>query len=176
MYELYSVCASLLCETQKDETKQKRWQKHYREDKKPYVGGILITSFKLPVLSCSQLLKITGFKNTIYNVLALDRCSTCVTVLIYETKMVTVNYVFLCAFFFLKSGGEGCRDMAAADARVREKKKNVLFFGGIWRKRKTFPKKKDKKKGEKKKQKSEKMKKYMNIFFFLSNTFQCDLW
>lgn len=33
MYELYSVCASLLCETQKDETKQKRWQKHYREDK-----------------------------------------------------------------------------------------------------------------------------------------------
>lgn len=34
MYELYSVCASLLCETQKDETKQKRWQKHYREDKK----------------------------------------------------------------------------------------------------------------------------------------------
>lgn len=99
MYELYSVCASLLCETQKDETKQKRWQKHYREDKKQYVGGILITSFKLPVLSCSQLLKITGFKNTIYNVLALDRCSTCVTVLIYETKMVTVNYVFLCAFF-----------------------------------------------------------------------------
>lgn len=175
MYELYSVCASLLCETQKDETKQKRWQKHYREDKKPYVGGILITSFKLPVLSCSQLLKITGFKNTIYNVLALDRCSTCVTVLIYETKMVTVNYVFLCAFFFLKSGGEGCRDMAAADARVRGEKKNVLFFGGIWRKPNTFPKKRQKK-GEKKKQKSEKMKKYMNIFFFLSNTFQCDLW
>lgn len=58
-----------------------------------------IMSFKLPVLSCSQLLKITGFKNTIYNVLALDRCSTCVTVLIYKTKMVTVNYVFLCAFF-----------------------------------------------------------------------------
>lgn len=38
-------------------------------------------------------------KKTIYNVLAIDRCSTCVTVLIYETKMVTVNYVFLCAFF-----------------------------------------------------------------------------
>jgi len=67
------------------------------EGVKQYVGE-LITSFKLPVLSCSQPLKITGFKNTIYNVLALDRCSTCVTVLIYETKMVTVNYVFLCAF------------------------------------------------------------------------------
>lgn len=175
MYELYSVCASLLCETQKDETKQKRWQKHYREDKKPYVGGILITSFKLPVLSCSQLLKITGFKNTIYNVLALDRCSTCVTVLIYETKMVTVNYVFLCAFFFLKSGGEGCRDMAAADARVRKKTFCFLveYDGNV----KAFPeKKKTKKRRKKKKQKSEKMKKYMNIFFFLSNTFQCDLW
>lgn len=66
---------------------------------KEYVGEFRIASFKLPVLSCSQPLKIiTGFKNTIYNVLALDRCSTCVTVLIYETKMVTVNYVFLCAF------------------------------------------------------------------------------
>lgn len=77
----------------------KKDYKSITEDKKQYVGGSLITSFKLPVLSCSQLLKITGFKNTIYNVLALDRCSTCVTVLIYETKMVTVNYVFLCGFF-----------------------------------------------------------------------------
>lgn len=93
------MCASLLCETQKEVTKQKSITEGI---KKKYVGGILITSFKLPVLSCSQLLKITGFKNTIYNVLALDRCSTCVTVLIYETKMVTVNYVFLCAFFFKK--------------------------------------------------------------------------
>lgn len=117
MYELYSVCASLLCDIQK-KIKQKRKQKHYREDKKQYVGGILIMSFKLPVLSCSQLLKITGFKNTIYNVLALDRCSTCVTVLIYETKMVTVNYVFLCAFSFYKAG-RSCPDIAAVYARVR---------------------------------------------------------
>lgn len=128
MYELYSVCASLLCETQKDETKQKDDKSITERIKNPYVGGILITSFKLPVLSCSQLLKITGFKNTIYNVLALDRCSTCVTVLIYETKMVTVNYVFLFAFFFY-SGGDGCRDTAAADARVWKKK--LLVFGGI---------------------------------------------
>ncbi len=157
MYELYSVCASLLCETQKDETKQKRWQKHYREDKKQYVGGILITSFKLPVLSCSQLLKITGFKNTIYNVLALDRCSTCVTVLIYETKMVTVNYVFLCAFF-LKSGGEGCRDTAAADARVR--KKTFCFWWNIMETKRVSEKRK---KNEKKWKKNEKIYEY--IFF-----------
>lgn len=97
MYGLYSVCASLLCETQKYETK--KMTKALQRTKKHYVGEILIPSFKLPVLSCSQLLKITGLKKTIYNVLALDRCSTCVTVLIYETKMVTVNYVFLCAFF-----------------------------------------------------------------------------
>ena len=64
------------------------------------VGEILMTSFQLPVLSCSQPLKNNNrIQDTIYNVLALDRCSTCVTVLIYETKMVTVNYVFLCAFF-----------------------------------------------------------------------------
>lgn len=163
MYELYSVCASLLCETQKDETKQKRWQKHYREDKKPYVGGIPITSFKLPVLSCSQLLKITGFKNTIYNVLALDRCSTCVTVLIYETKMVTVNYVFLCAFFFFKSGGEGCRDMAAADARVREKKKNVFVFWWNMSETKRVFRKKDKKKEKKR---NKKVKKWKNIWIY----------
>lgn len=133
MYELYSVCASLLCWTRKRLNKNKKDDKSITERiKKRYIGGILITSFKLPVFSCSQLLKITGFKNTIYNVLALDRCSTCVTVLIYETKMVTVNYVFLCAFFFLfffKAGEKGCRDMAAADARVR--KKLFLFFGGI---------------------------------------------
>lgn len=97
MYELYSVCASLLCKIQKKK-QNKKDDKALQRGKK-HVGGILITSFKLPVLSCSQLLKITGFKNTIYNVLALDRCSTCVTVLIYKTKMVTVNYVFLCAFF-----------------------------------------------------------------------------
>lgn len=133
MYELYSVCASLLCWTRKRLNKNKKDDKSITERiKKRYIGGILITSFKLPVFSCSQLLKITGFKNTIYNVLALDRCSTCVTVLIYETKMVTVNYVFLCAFFFLfffKAGEKGCRDTAAADARVR--KKLFLFFGGI---------------------------------------------
>jgi len=94
------------------------WKK--KKKRKRYVCGLLITSFKLPVLSCSQLLKITGFKNTIYDVLALDRCSTCVTVLIYETKMVTVNYVFLCAFF-LRGGGE--KDTTAVDARV-----SFLFF------------------------------------------------
>lgn len=97
----YSLCVPHFCVKLK---KMKQNKKAYREDKKQYVGGILITSFELPVLSCSQLLKITGSKNTIYNVLALDRCSTCVTVLIYETKMVTVNYVFLCAF--LKKAGE----------------------------------------------------------------------
>lgn len=159
MYELYSVCASLLCETQK-ETKQKRWQKHYREDKKQYVGGILITSFKLPVLSCSQLLKITGFKNTIYNVLALDRCSTCVTVLIYETKMVTVNYVFLCAFF-LKRGGEGCRDTAAADARVREKK--PFCFLVEYNGNENIV---SKKRGKKEKKKEKKRKKWKNIWIY----------
>lgn len=159
----YTLCVPHFCvKTQKDETKQKRWQKHYREDKKQYVGGTLITSFKLPVLSCSQLLKITGFKNTIYNVLALDRCSTCVTVLIYETKMVTVNYVFLCAFFFLKSGGEGCRDTAAADARVR---KNVLFLVEYNGNKNTFPKKEKKMKKMKKKEK--KMKKIYEYIFFL---------
>lgn len=157
MYELYSVCASLLCETQKDKTKQKRWQKHYREGKKQYVGGILITSFKLPVLSCSQLLKITGFKNTIYNVLALDRCSTCVTVLIYETKMVTVNYVFLCAFF-LKSGGEGCRDMGTAHVW----KKTFLFLVD-YNGNDMFSKKRKKK--EKKKKKKEKTKNIWIYFF-----------
>lgn len=56
--------------------------KHYRERRK--LGGIQI--IKLPVLSCSQLLKITGFRIQFYNVLALDRCSTCVTVLIYKPK------------------------------------------------------------------------------------------
>lgn len=93
----YTLCVPHLCETQKYETKK---MTKALQRTKNYVGEILITSFKLPVLSCSQLLKITGLKKTIYNVLALDRCSTCVTVLIYETKMVTVNYVFLCAFFF----------------------------------------------------------------------------
>lgn len=176
MYELYSVCASLLCETQKDETKQKRWQKHYREDKKQYVGGILITSFKLPVLSCSQLLKITGFKNTIYNVLALDRCSTCVTVLIYETKMVTVNYVFLCAFFFKKRGrrlsGHGSSWYSCPE---KKKKKTFLFLVEYNGNETCFRKWKKMKKNDQKKN-GKKLKKYMNIFFFLSNTFQCDLW
>lgn len=61
---------------------------------------------------------------------------------------------------FLKSGGEGRRDIAAADAYVR----NFLFlveYNGNYQ----FPEKKEKKT----------TKKYMNIFFFLSNTFQCDL-
>lgn len=97
----YTLCVPHFCVKRKKMKQNKKDDKSITERiKKQYVGGILITSFKLPVLSCSQLLKITGFKNTIYNVLALDRCSTCVTVLIYETKMVTVNYVFLCAFFF----------------------------------------------------------------------------
>jgi len=95
----YTLCVPHFCVKLKKMKQNKKDDKALQRGKKQYVGGILITSFKLPVLSCSQLLKITGFKNTIYNVLALDRCSTCVTVLIYETKMVTVNYVFLCAFF-----------------------------------------------------------------------------
>lgn len=34
MYELYSVCASLLCKSQKDdETKTKKMMKHYGEEK-----------------------------------------------------------------------------------------------------------------------------------------------
>lgn len=160
MYELYSVCASLLCETQKDETKQKRWQKHYREDKKQYVGGILITSFKLPVLSCSQLLKITGFKNTIYNVLALDRCSTCVTVLIYETKMVTVNYVFLCAFFFKV----GEKVVGTRQQLMLVSEKSVLFLVEHNGSKNTFPEKEKKwKKQEKNEKKKEKIYEY--IFF-----------
>lgn len=101
----YTLCVPHFCVKLKKMKQNKKDDKSITERiKKQYVGGILITSFKLPVLSCSQLLKITGFKNTIYNVLALDRCSTCVTVLIYETKMVTVNYVFLCAFVFFKAG------------------------------------------------------------------------
>lgn len=114
----YTLCVPHFCVKLKKMKQNKKDDKALQRGKKQYVGGILIMSFKLPVLSCSQLLKITGFKNTIYNVLALDRCSTCVTVLIYETKMVTVNYVFLCAFF--KSGGEGCWDMAAAVACVHK--------------------------------------------------------
>lgn len=78
----------------------------------------------MPVLSCSQLLKITGFKNTIYNVLALDRCSTCVTVLIYKTKMVTVNYVFLCAF--LKKNKQKTK-------KRQKKKKSVEKVVGTWK-------------------------------------------
>ena len=39
MYELYSVCASLLCETQKDETKQKDDRSITERVKKQYVGG-----------------------------------------------------------------------------------------------------------------------------------------
>lgn len=96
MYELYSLCASLLCKIQK--------MKHNKKEDKALQRGKTVCRWnsdhvKLPVLSCSQLLKITGLKIQFYNVLALDRCSTCVTVLIYKTKMVTVNYVFLCAFF-----------------------------------------------------------------------------
>lgn len=167
MYELYSVCASLLCETQKDETKQKRWQKHYREDKKQYVGGILITSFKLPVLSCSQLLKITGFKNTIYNVLALDRCSTCVTVLIYETKMVTVNYVFLCAFFFKKRGrrlsGHGSSWYSCPE---KKKKKRFCFWWNIMETKHVSENGKKWKKMTKKK-KWKKIEKIYEYIFFL---------
>lgn len=63
----YTLCASLLCENSKRWNKNKRQQKALQRIKKnkQYVGGILITSFELPVLSCSQLLKITGFKKTI---------------------------------------------------------------------------------------------------------------
>lgn len=65
------LCVPHFCvKTQKDKTKTRDNKKHYRgfekkRKKKQYVGGILITSFELPVLSCSQLLKITGFKKTI---------------------------------------------------------------------------------------------------------------
>lgn len=64
------LCVPHFCvKTQKDETKTRDNKKHYRglkkKKNKQYVGGILITSFELPVLSCSQLLKITGFKNSI---------------------------------------------------------------------------------------------------------------
>lgn len=180
----YTLCVPHFCvKLKKMKQKQKRWQKHYREDKKQYVGGILITSFKLPVLSCSQLLKITGFKNTIYNVLALDRCSTCVTVLIYETKMVTVNYVFLCAFFFFFKAGEKVVGTRQQLMLVSEKNFLVFFFWFFlfcfflveYNGNETmFPKKE--KKWKKCQKKEKKMKKYMNIFFFLSNTFQCDLW
>lgn len=71
-------------------------------------------------------------KKTIYNVLAIDRCSTCVTVLIYETKMVTVNYVFLCAFF--KVGGRRKKGIAVpcfvfveynGNNQVKKKKENI---------------------------------------------------
>lgn len=82
------------------------------------------------------------------------------TVLIYETKMVTVNYVFLCAFLFFKSGGEGCQDMAAADVR-----KNLFVLVEYNGNHSMFPEKM--KKLKKMKKKNEKMKKYMNIFFFL---------
>lgn len=127
----YTLCVPHFCVKLKKMKQNKKDDKSITERiKNQYVGGILITSFKLPVLSCSQLLKITGFKNTIYNVLALDRCSTCVTVLIYETKMVTVNYVFLCAFFFLKSGGEGFVGTRQQPMLVSGKK-NFFFFGGI---------------------------------------------
>lgn len=61
MYGLYSVCASLLCETSKN-TKQKRWQKHYREDK-----NSMLVKFWPCRLSCLFFLvanywKITGLK------------------------------------------------------------------------------------------------------------------
>lgn len=125
----YTLCVPHFCVKLKKMKQNKKDDKSITERiKNQYVGGILITSFKLPVLSCSQLLKITGFKNTIYNVLALDRCSTCVTVLIYETKMVTVNYVFLCAFFFLKSGGEGFVGTRQQPMLVSGKKKLFFFF------------------------------------------------
>lgn len=120
MYELYSVCASLLCEIKKmKQYKNMTWDEMWglKHGVGECDGGVLITSFKLPVLSCSQPLKIiTRVKNTIYNVLAIDRCSTCVTVLIYETKMVTVNYVFLCGFF--KWGAVGEDALATTNACV----------------------------------------------------------
>lgn len=58
MYELYSVCASLLCKSQKMMKQNIKDDEALRRGKKP--GGIQI--IKLPVLSCSQLLKITGFR------------------------------------------------------------------------------------------------------------------
>lgn len=98
-------------------------------------------------------MKITGLKKTIYNVLALDRCSTCVTVLIYETKMVTVNYVFLCAFFCLfvcfKVGdffGTRRRPTLVPDLEKKKKEKKVLVLVEY---NKTFPKKEGKKWGKK---------------------------
>lgn len=144
----YTLCVPHLCETQKYETKK---MTKALQRTKNYVGEILITSFKLPVLSCSQLLKITGLKKTIYNVLALDRCSTCVTVLIYETKMVTVNYVFLCAFFFFVcfKVGDGFRNTAAAGARARVKKKRKKKFCFWWSIKKRFRKRRKKNGGKK---------------------------
>lgn len=61
------------------------------------------------------------------------------TVLIYKTKMVTVNYVFLCAFLKKtnkkqkndkkKISGKGCWDVEAADVHVRERE--TFFSGGV---------------------------------------------
>lgn len=157
----YTLCVPHFCVKLKN-TKQKRWQKHYRGQKN-YVGEILITSFKLPVLSCSQLLKITGLKKTIYNVLALDRCSTCVTVLIYETKMVTVNYVFLCAFFLFVLKWEtvsGTRRRPALVPEFKKEKKKRKKFCFWWSIKKRFRKRR-----EKWGKKVEKCEKYKYIFF-----------
>lgn len=79
----YTLCVPHFCVKVKKMMKQNiKDDEALRRGKKP--GGIQI--IKLPVLSCSQLLKITGFRIQFYNVLALDRCSTCVTVLIYKPK------------------------------------------------------------------------------------------
>lgn len=157
----YTLCVPHFCVKLKKMKQNKKDDKSITERKK---NSMLVEfwSFKLPVLSCSQLLKITGFKNTIYNVLALDRCSTCVTVLIYETKMVTVNYVFLCAFF-LKRGRRlsGHGSSSCSCPIIKKKKKTFCFWWNIME-----TKKKIVSENEKKWKKRKKKRKNIWIYFF----------
>lgn len=80
--------------------------------------------------------------------------------------MVTVNYVFLCAF--LNIGGEGC--YRAWQQPMLMSKRYPLFL--VDYKRNTLVSEKRKKQ---RKKITKKVEKTMSIFFFLSNTFQCDL-
>lgn len=81
--------------------------------------------------------------------------------------MVTVNYVFLCAFLKKnkqktkkqqkkKISGKGCWDVEAADVHVRERE-TFFFWWSIMETECVSEKEK----------KWKKRKKYMNIFFFL---------
>lgn len=83
--------------------------------------------------------------------------------------MVTVNYVFLCAFLKTnkqkndkkttkkKISGKGCWDVEAADVHVRERETFFFFWWSIMETECVSEKEK----------KWKKQKKYMNIFFFL---------